>query len=304
MNTENIYKQLLNILPEDSIRLNEPMSKHTSIKIGGPADFFIKVKTIEEIKQILKIIKDEKLNYKIIGNGSNILVKDEGFRGVIIKNEIDYVGAHCMRPESTIINVPSGTKNAILAQYCLKNGLEGFEFASGIPGTIGGAIKMNAGAHGSEMKDIVDTVTYIDDNENIVTIKNEQCEFEYRNSLFGKQNYIILSVTLKLREGNINEIKEKLDVYKKFRIEKQPIELPNAGSTFKRGTDFITAKLIDDAGLKGYSIGGAQVSEKHAGFIVNKGNATAEDVINLAKYVQETVYKKFNKKIELEIEII
>mgnify|MGYP001020368501 FL=1 len=193
----------------------------------------------------------------------------------------------------------------MLAQKLLQKELTGFEFAAGIPGTIGGAMVMNAGAHGREMKDIVDAVTYYNcENDEIETIKKEECNFEYRNSKFKNSNVIIIKAILKLQKANSIEIKQKMDEYKQFRIEKQPIEYPSAGSTFKRGADFITAKLIDEAGLKGYTIGGAQVSEKHAGFIINKNNATATDIINLIEEVQKIVYEKFNKKIELEIEII
>ena len=183
----------------------------------------------------------------------------------------------------------------------LKKCITGFEFASGIPGTIGGAVKMNAGAYGSEFKDIVVETTCVDMNGNIFTLSNEEQKFKYRSSIFKNEKYIILETKLLLKYvENPNEIKEKMDEYKKSRIEKQPLEFPNAGSTFKRGEDFITAKLIDEAGIKGYTIGGAQVSLKHAGFVINKGNATAKDVIELVNYIKSEIYKKFNKKIELE----
>ena len=206
--------------------------------------------------------------------------------------------------EKIILTVGSGVKLGTLAQKCLKEGITGLEFASGIPGTIGGAIRMNAGAHGSEMKDIVKTVTYMDRNTEIHKITNEQAEFEYRKSLFVNSDYIILETEIQLKKGKIEEIKEKMTEYANYRKEKQPIEYPSAGSTFKRGIDFITAKLIDECGLKGYQIGGAQISEKHAGFIINKENATAKDVIELMEYTKEQVYNKFGKIIEQEIEII
>ena len=300
MNIENAYSNLIKCIPEENVLKHEMMSKHTSFKVGGPADLFITVETMSQLRETIKILKHEKIEYKIIGNGSNILVKDEGYRGAIIRP--NFVGIEI---EEDMIDVGAGVKNGMFSQILAIKNIAGFEFASGIPGTIGGAIAMNAGAHGTEMKDIVYSVTYYNcENNELETIKSEECNFEYRNSKFKNSNLIIVKAMLKLQKGNSVEIRKKMDEYKKFRIEKQPIEYPSAGSTFKRGTDFITAKLIDEAGLKGLTIGGAQVSEKHAGFIINKNNATATDILNLIEEVQKIVYEKFNKKIELEIEII
>lgn len=300
MSIENAYSNLIKCIPKEKILKNEIMSKHTSFKVGGPVDLFITVETIEQLKDTIKILKHQNIEYKVIGNGSNLLVKDEGYRGTIIKPSFNSIEI-----KEDIVEVGAGVKNGMLAQKLLQKELTGFEFAAGIPGTIGGAMVMNAGAHGREMKDIVDAVTYYNcENDEIETIKKEECNFEYRNSKFKNSNVIIIKAILKLQKANSIEIKQKMDEYKQFRIEKQPIEYPSAGSTFKRGADFITAKLIDEAGLKGYTIGGAQVSEKHAGFIINKNNATATDIINLIEEVQKIVYEKFNKKIELEIEII
>ncbi len=300
MSIENAYSNLIKCIPKEKILKNEIMSKHTSFKVGGPVDLFITVETIEQLKDTIKILKHQNIEYKVIGNGSNLLVKDEGYRGAIIKPSFNSIEIN-----EDIVEVGAGVKNGMLAQKLLQKELTGFEFAAGIPGTIGGAMVMNAGAHGREMKDIVDAVTYYNcENDEIETIKKEECNFEYRNSKFKNSNVIIIKAILKLQKANSIEIKQKMDEYKQFRIEKQPIEYPSAGSTFKRGADFITAKLIDEAGLKGYTIGGAQVSEKHAGFIINKNNATATDIINLIEEVQKIVYEKFNKKIELEIEII
>ncbi len=300
MSIENAYSNLIKCIPKEKILKNEIMSKHTSFKVGGPVDLFITVETIEQLKDTIKILKHQNIEYKVIGNGSNLLVKDEGYRGAIIKPSFNSIEI-----KEDIVEVGAGVKNGMLAQKLLQKELTGFEFAAGIPGTIGGAMVMNAGAHGREMKDIVDAVTYYNcENDEIETIKKEECNFEYRNSKFKNSNVIIIKAILKLQKANSIEIKQKMDEYKQFRIEKQPIEYPSAGSTFKRGADFITAKLIDEAGLKGYTVGGAQVSEKHAGFIINKNNATATDIINLIEEVQKIVYEKFNKKIELEIEII
>ena len=294
-------KEIEEIISKDKIYINEPMSKYTSFKIGGPAECLIKIQTAEELKMILKLVKEKDIPLTIIGNGSNILVSDEGIRGIVLKIEID---AFELNAETAYLRVGSGVKLAFIAQKCLKQELAGFEFASGIPGTIGGAIRMNAGAHGREMKDVITTITYMDRNGEIHKIQNEQANFEYRKSLFTQKDYIILEVEMQLEKGNAQEIKDKMTEYATYRKEKQPIEYPSAGSTFKRGTDFITAKLIDDCGLKGYQIGGAQISEKHAGFIINKENATAEDVIKLMEYTKEQIYNKFGKVIEAEIEII
>ena len=295
-----LLDEIEKVISKDKIYINEPMSKHTSFKIGGPAEIFIKVNEIKDLQAILKISKENNAPITVIGNGSNVLVSDEGIKGIVVKIELEKLEIE----EDGILKVGSGVKLAFLAQKCLKEELEGFEFASGIPGTIGGAIRMNAGAHGSEMKDIVKNITYMTRDGNIQIISNEEAKFEYRNSIFSQNDYIILEAEIQLRKGNPEEIKSKMDEYAKYRKEKQPIEYPSAGSTFKRGNDFITAKLIDECGLKGYQIGGAQVSEKHAGFIINKGSATAEDVKQLMKYVEEQVYNKFGKKIEAEIEII
>ena len=296
-------KDIQNLVPKENIYINEPMNKYTSFKIGGPAECLIKIKTTEQLKIILKYIKEKNVKLTIIGNGSNILVSDDGIKGIVAKIEIDNLKID-VQDENVLLTVGSGIKLGLLAQRCLKEEVAGFEFASGIPGTIGGAIRMNAGAHGSEMKDIVKTVTYMTRDGEVHTITNEQAKFEYRKSLFAEKDYIILEVEMQLKKGNAEEIKEKMTEYATYRKEKQPIEYPSAGSTFKRGTDFVTAKLIDECGLKGYQIGGAQISEKHAGFIINKNNATAQDVIKLMEYTKEQVYKKFGKKIEQEIEII
>lgn len=295
-----ILEEIQKIVSKDKIFTNEPMSKHTSFKIGGPAEIFVKINNVEELKLIIKISKQAEVPITVVGNGSNLLVSDDGIRGIVLKIEFDKIEIE----ESGKLKVGSGVKLAFLAQKCLKEKLEGFEFASGIPGTIGGAIRMNAGAHGSEMKDIVKKITCMTRDGKIQVILNEEAKFEYRNSMFSQNDYIILETEIQLRKGNPEEIRSKMDEYATYRKEKQPIEYPSAGSTFKRGNDFITAKLIDECGLKGYQIGGAQVSEKHAGFIINKGNATAEDVKQLMKYVEEQVYNKFGKKIEPEIEII
>ena len=297
---QEIYKQLVeNGINENNILLDELMSKHTSFKVGGNADFFIKVYSVEEIKSVLKISRENNLPLFVLGNGTNLLVRDEGYRGIVLQIKLEDI-----KIDGTNVSVGAGVKNAVLFKKLLNNNLTGFEFASGIPGTIGGAIKMNAGAYGSEMKDIVKEVTYLDYDGNIHTISNEECEFSYRHSRFFGEKAIILETKLILEKGNKEEIQEKVTELAKQRKEKQPLEYPNAGSTFKRGENYITAKLIDECGLKGYSIGGAQVSEKHAGFIINKNSATAKDILDLIEYVQEVVKEKTGEDIKLEVEII
>lgn len=290
-------------LNKENLYYDEPMAKHTSFKIGGPADLFIKVDNIEELKETLDLSKKNQIPLTIIGNGSNLLVTDKGIRGITAKLNLKDIEIK-NENNKQIIKVEAGVPVGLLAQKLLKEEITGFEELSGIPGTIGGAVIMNAGAHGKELKDILKKVTAMDYNGNIHEFTNEECLFSYRNSRFQKEKYIILQATLELEKGNSTEIKEKMDEYMQFRKEKQPIEYPNAGSTFKRGEDFVTAKLIDEAGLKGYKVGGAQVSEKHAGFIVNVDNATAKDVIELTDYIKEKIEEKFGKKINLEIQII
>lgn len=304
MENNEILLNLTKFIPEERIKKNEPMKKHTSFKIGGPAEFFVKINTLDELKNMLEFCKNNEIPLTVIGNGSNLLVTEKGINGVVIKLELKEIKIRNIDIEKIEITVDTGVPIGLLAQKLLKEEITGFEELSGIPGTIGGAIVMNAGAHGKEMKDIVAEVTVLDYEGNIHKFKNEQSEFKYRHSKFSNGEYIIIQTKLILEKGKREKIKEKMNEYAQYRKEKQPLEFPNAGSTFKRGDDFITAKLIDEAGLKGYSIGGAQISEKHAGFIINKGDATSQDVLNLAKYVTDKVYREFGKKIELEIQII
>ena len=304
MENKQILENLEKIISKERIKRNEPMKNHTSFKIGGPAEFYIKITSIKELQKILEFAKKEKIKITILGNGSNVLVSDSGIKGIVIRTNLKEIKIEPKEQNKIEITVDDATPIGFLAQKLLKEEITGFEEISGIPGTIGGAILMNAGAHGKEMKDIVTEITAIDYNGKIHKFTNEQAKFTYRNSIFSSGKYIILQAKIILEKGNAKEIKAKMDEYAQFRKEKQPIEYPSAGSTFKRGTDFITAKLIDDAGLKGYTIGGAKVSEKHAGFIINTGDATAKDVLDLARYVTDKVYEKFGKKIEFEIKIL
>lgn len=299
-----IYEKLENKMKNSEIKTNEDMSKHTSFKVGGKADIFIKINDIQDLKYILDFTKKNNIPLTIIGNGSNVLVKDNGIRGITIYLNFDDIQIDEEQNGEVIVTVGSGVKLAMLAVILQKKGIAGFEFASGIPGTIGGAIRMNAGAYGKEMKEVVENVTYMDEEGNKHKLENEQMDFSYRHSRFKEKQEIIIEAQLKFQKEDAEKIKERMDEYRKVRMEKQPIDMPSAGSTFKRGTNYISAKLIDDAGLKGYKIGGAQVSEKHAGFIVNKGNATAQDILDLIDYVIKVVYEKFGKILELEVEVI
>lgn len=288
---------------EQKIIFDEPMKKHTSFKIGGTADYFFKATTLEELQNIIKFAKIKEWPITIIGNGSNLLVTDKGIRGLVIKIDINKLKIE-KKDKFAVVEVGAGNKLMALATKMKDEELSGLEGLSGIPGSVGGAVVMNAGAYGKEMKDVVLSTTCMDKNGKLYTFSNEEQEFSYRNSIFQKKDYIIIETKLKLEYGKKDEIQKRMEEYFKSRKEKQPIEYPSAGSSFKRQEGIITAKLIDDVGLKGYKIGGAQVSEKHAGFIVNYNNATATDVINLIDYIKEKVYSKYGIKIEEEIKII
>ncbi len=303
MNLEELIKNQMIPIEKEKIFLNEPMKKHTTFKIGGPAECLIKIENVENLKKILEFANTNKIPITIIGNGSNILVSDKGIKGITLMIKIEKIKIETNKEKVRIL-LGSGEKLGKLSKIFLENEITGFEEFSGIPGTIGGAIRMNAGAYGKEMKDIVKKVTCIDYQGKEKIFTNEEMNFKYRQSILKEQKYIITEVEIELQKGKKEEISKKMQEYSKSRKEKQPLEYASAGSTFKRGEDFITAKLIDDAGLKGYSIGGAEVSIKHSGFIINKKDATAKDVIKLTTYIQEQIYKKFNKKIQLEIEFI
>ena len=300
---EDIEKMLSNVINKKLIYKNEPMSKHTSFKIGGNADIFVKITTIDELKAILEFTNEKKIPLTIIGNGTNLLVQDGGIRGIVIKLELKDFKIKRMANEVQI-TVESGMSLAMLSSIAIKEELTGFEFAAGIPGTVGGALRMNAGCYGSEMKDVVIKSRYMTRDGKIKTLDLKSHKFEYRNSIFANKDYIIIDTTISLQKGNVDEIKAKIDEYNTSRREKQPLDYPSAGSTFKRIEGIPTAKLIDDAGLKGYNVGDAEVSRKHAGFIINKGKATSQDVLDLVEYVKKQVKEKFNIDIQLEILVL
>jgi len=298
------YMEILNILDSSKVKFDEPMSKHTTLKIGGIADVLVVVESIEDIISTLNFAKEKNINVTVIGNGSKLLVLDGGIRGIVMKIGPKF---NSVEVSDEYITAMAGVTLPYLSGVAKKYSLTGLEFACGIPGALGGAIYQNAGAYGSEMANVVEEVTYIDEQLNIHTVRVDELQFGYRTSLF-KQNSdkknIVISVKLKLQKGEIKEIEEKMEYNSKQRKEKQPLEYPSAGSTFKRPEGHFVGKLIDDAGLKGKRIGGAEISTKHSGFIVNVDNAKASDVVALINLVKDEIYAKFNVKLQEEIIIM
>lgn len=284
------------------VRYEEPLKNHTTFKIGGNCIALIEPREVSDIVEAIKICRENNIKFFVIGNGSNLLVPDEGYNGVIIKLKSEF---SMIKVEGESLIVKSGAKLSEVYPVAYENSLTGFEFASGIPGTIGGAIYMNAGAYGGEMKDIVESVEVLDlDNFELKELKNEDLDFSYRKSIIQRKNYIITSIKLKLKKGNKEEINAVYEDLRDRRNSKQPLNFGSAGSTFKRPEGHFASKLIEDAGLKGYHINDAWVSEKHSGFIVNKGNASFKEVMELIEYVQNVVFEKFGVKLETEVRIL
>lgn len=295
------YDKLITILDKEKVYLDEPMKKHTTFRVGGPADYFVTPGTVEEVKQLVELCKKENMPYYVLGNGSNLLVGDKGYRGVMIQI---YKEMSDIVVEGENIRVQAGALLSKIGAAALEAELHGFEFAAGIPGTMGGAVVMNAGAYGGEMKDILADVTVLTPEGEILVLKNEELELGYRTSIVAKKNYVVLEATVKLTKGCKEEIRGKMDELKVQRTTKQPLEYPSAGSTFKRPTGYFAGKLIQDAGLRGFQVGGAQVSEKHCGFVINKDNATAADIVELMKQVAEKVQVEFGVTLEPEVKRI
>lgn len=284
------------------VRYDEPLKNHTTFKIGGNCIALVEPREISEIIEAVKICRENNIKFFVIGNGSNLLVPDEGYNGVIIKLKSEF---STIKVEGDYLIVNSGAKLSEVYTVAYENSLTGFEFASGIPGTIGGAIYMNAGAYGGEMKDIVESVKVLDlDNFELRELKNEELEFSYRKSIIQRKNYIVTTIKLKLQKGNKEEINAVYEDLRERRNSKQPLNFGSAGSTFKRPEGHFASKLIEDAGLKGYHINDAWVSEKHSGFVVNKGNASYKEVMELIEYVQKVVFEKFGVKLETEVRIL
>lgn len=301
MDNHRIENKFCNCLGSDNVKQQEPMSRHTTFRIGGPADFYLCPHSTKEVQEIVEICKEEKLPYFVLGNGSNLLVSDKGYRGVVIqlwKNFSDITVKDCC------IQAKAGALLSKVAAEALEAGLTGMEFASGIPGTIGGAAFMNAGAYGGEMKDIIKSVKVLDTQGEVRVLPKEELKMGYRTSIVKEKGYTVLSVELELTRGNQEEIRNTMEDLKERRTSKQPLEMPSAGSTFKRPEGYFAGKLIMDSGLRGFSVGGAQVSEKHCGFVVNKGGATAMDVLNLIREVQRRVKEQFGVDLETEVRFL
>lgn len=301
MSDTDILGKLQDIVGSDNIVSDEPMRKHTTFRIGGNADIFVKPESKEQIAEILRLCRKQDVPYFILGNGSNLLVGDRGFRGVVI-NIMDNMND--IKVDGGIIKAQAGAMLIKVSRAARDNSLTGLEFASGIPGTIGGAIYMNAGAYGGEMKDVVIQVTAMDAEGEIYTFGTDELEFSYRHSVIQQRDLIVLDVTMKLAAGDQKIIDDRMSELAVARRTKQPLEYPSAGSTFKRPEGYFAGKLIMDAGLRGYRVGDAQVSEKHCGFVVNRGNATADDVIKLIDDVKAKVSEEYDVVLEPEVRMI
>ena len=298
---QNIYELLCGCAGGENVRRQEPMSLHTTFRIGGPADLFVTPGNIQAVADSIRICKETQTPYAVIGNGSNLLVSDTGYRGVIIQisrnlNQVSVNGEE--------IRAQAGAMLSVIAKTALSESLTGFEFASGIPGTLGGAAVMNAGAYGGEMKDVLTEVTVLTREGEIRTVPAGKLEMGDRTSLAAKNGWIILEAVLKFQKGDAEAIRGRMEELKMQRVTKQPLDLPSAGSTFKRPEGYFAGKLIMDAGLRGFTVGGAQISEKHCGFVVNKGGATAEDVRNLICAVQKKVQEDAGVKLEPEVKFL
>jgi len=299
-----MYNEFLNELREKIdaswIRENEPMKLHTTFRVGGPADVLV-TPDMECLPEVIALCKKHHLPYYVIGNGSNLLVGDKGIRGVVIAMTNRAGDIIC---DGEVITAGAGATLGQIAVLAAGNGLTGFEFAAGIPGTLGGAVVMNAGAYGGEMKDVITSVLVLDNEGNVKELSVEDLDLGYRHSCIPEKEYVVLRVTMKLTRGNVEEIRAKMAELREQRITKQPLEFPSAGSTFKRPEGYFAGKLIMDAGLRGYQVGGAQVAEKHCGFVVNKENATAADIVELMHNVSAKVEEQFGVKLEPEVKMI
>lgn len=297
------YKLLAEVIDKEQILMDEPMKNHTSFKIGGPVDFLVLPQNTEEIQKIIEVSKKEEIPFFIMGNGTDLLVRDKGVRGIIVKIGKNFNDVKVLKSENKVI-AQSGISLSALAKLLLKNELTGFEFASGIPGTLGGAVAMNAGAYGGEMKDILEKIEVMDRQGRIFTLQKEEMELGYRKSVVQDQDLIVLTATMQFQRENYHKIKEKMRNLDHQRKTKQPLQWPSAGSTFRRPEGYYAGKLVEDAGLKGYSTGRAQVSDLHSGFVINKGGASAEEVIALIHHIQNTVREKFGVDLQTEVKII
>ena len=298
---QKVIEKFWNLLGKDRVLVDEPMKRHTTFRIGGPADFFLLPSTVDEVRGILEICREEELPYFILGNGSNLLVSDKGYRGVIIQL---YRNFSNISVEGNEICASSGALLSQIAAAARNASLTGFEFAGGIPGTLGGAVFMNAGAYGGELKDVLKEAVVMTEQGEILTLPVEKLDMGYRTSRIKKVGYLVLEARLVLEQGDMDKIRDITKDLTEKRVSKQPLEYPSAGSTFKRPEGYFAGKLIMDAGLRGYQVGDAQVSEKHCGFVINKGNATAADVLTLIENVREKVQEQFGVTLEPEVKFL
>jgi len=285
----------------ENVFVDEPMKNHTSFKVGGPADILVTPKNTADVCRIVKLLKNEGVPFFIMGNGTNLVVRDKGIRGVVIKL-LDNFSRYTVKGD--VIEAEAGILISKLSRIAMEHGLTGLEFAEGIPGTLGGAIAMNAGAYNGEIRDVAERTEYMDMNGDIQTVCGSEHQFGKRTSFIQTRGGVVLKTELRLKKGSVDEIKALMDEFKRRRKETQPLELPSAGSVFKRPEGYYTGKLVQDCGLRGYRIGGAEVSTKHCGFIVNIDNAKAEDIINLIKHIQYTVKDRFGVDLQTEVKII
>lgn len=293
-----LFDYISKIIPKDNIHLKEPMSKHTTFQAGGEALALLEIETEEQLIALFRILNKIEADYFVLGNGSNLLVGDKGYDGYVIQ-----IGPKMARitVEGTAMTVKAGALLSQVAKAACSYGLSGLEFASGIPGTIGGAVVMNAGAYDGEMKQVVTGVRVLNTEGEVFELDNEMMEFDYRSSVIRNRKFVVLEVRLQLQEGNQDEIQKKMSELSSRRTEKQPLEYPSAGSTFKRPSGHFAGKLIMESGMRGFKVGGAQVSDKHCGFVVNVGNATAKDILSVIHAVQESVFDKFGVTLEMEV---
>ena len=293
-------EKLRKIVNEGELWVNEPMSAHTTFRIGGPADFLVTPGTAGQLKEILALCREENQPFFILGNGSNLLVGDRGYSGTMIC--LSRLSA--VETEGTLIKAQAGALLSKIAREACERSLAGFEFAAGIPGSLGGAVVMNAGAYGGELKDVLVNVTVMDREGNILKKTPEELCMGYRTSSVLSEEYVVLEAEINLEKGDRRLIRARMDDLAARRREKQPLEYPSAGSTFKRPEGYFAGKLIDDAGLRGFRVGGAQVAEKHCGFVINREQATAADVMELCRRVSGAVKKKFGVELEMEVKTI
>ncbi|MBM7614217.1 UDP-N-acetylmuramate dehydrogenase [Alkaliphilus hydrothermalis] len=301
MNKEILQKLFLEFMEKSDVLIDEPMKNHTSFKIGGPADVLLKPRSIDDLQKIIKICKGQEAPYFVMGNGSNLLVRDKGLRCVVIKIADNF---NDVKFEGTTVKAQAGILLSTLSNKILKESLGGFEFASGIPGTLGGAVTMNAGAYGGEMKDVLKSCRVLDLDGNVLEFTNEELELGYRTSIIQQNGYVVLDVIMELVSEEYEVIKNKIGELTQQRTTKQPLHLPSAGSVFKRPPGYYAGKLIQDSNLRGAKVGGAQISELHCGFIVNAGDATAEDVLSLIELIQKEVKKNFDVDLHTEVKVI